>query len=90
MKLTNVCTNCQIVCGAGKANRAYVIFSYGTPVLAVDCSGMESHLVRLWDGWSVTTQRHINKALDMMPGGNRYGKMNKARWENMTVENVCS
>lgn len=90
MMLTNVCTNCQIICGAGKANRAYVIFSYGTPVLAVDCSGMENRLVRLWDGWSATTQRHINKALDMMPGGNHYGKMSKARWEGMTVENVYS
>lgn len=90
MTLINVCTNCQIICGAGKANRAYVIFSYGTPVLAVDCSGMENRLVRLWDGWSTTTQRHINKALDMMPGGNHYGKMNKAIWEKMTVENVYS
>lgn len=90
MMLTNVCTNCQIVCGAGKADRAYVIFSYGTPVLAVDCSGVENRLVRLWDGWSATTQRHINKALEMMPGGNRYGKMSKAIWENMTVENVRS
>lgn len=85
MKLTNVCTNCQIVCGAGKADRAYVIFPYETPVLTVDCSGMSPCLVRLWDGWSATTQRHINKALDMMPGGNRFGKMNKATWEKMTV-----
>ena len=90
MKMTNVCTNCQIVCGAGKADRAYVIFSYGTPVLAIDCSGMKPRLVRLWDGWSATTQHHINKALDMMPGGNRYGKMSKATWESMAVENVYS
>ena len=88
MEMTNVCTNCQIVCGAEKANRAYVIFSYGTPVIAVDCSGMKPCLVRLWDGWSATTQKHINKALDEMPGGNRYGKMTKAIWENMPVENV--
>lgn len=90
MMLTNVCTNCQIICGAGKADRAYMIFSYGTPVLAVDCSGMENRLVRLWDGWSATTQRHINKALDMMPGGNHYGKMTKAIWESMAIENVHS
>ena len=90
MMLTNVCNNCQIICGAGKADRAYMIFSYGTPVLAVDCSEMEPRLVRVWDGWSATTQRHINKALDMMPGGNHYGKMNKATWEKMTVENVYS
>ena len=90
MKVTNVCTNCQIVCGAGNATRAYVIFSYGTPVLAVDCSGMTPSIVHLWSGWSATTQRHINKALDMLPGGNRFGKMNKATWGKMTVENVYS
>lgn len=90
MTLTNVCTNCQIVCGAGKADRAYVVFSYGTPVLALDCSGISPRLVRLWGDWSATTQRHINKALAMVPGGNRYGKMNKATWESMTVEDVYS
>ena len=82
MKLENICTNCQIICGAGKANRAYVIFSYGTPVLAVDCSGMKPCLVRLWDGWSATTQRHINKALATL---GREG-IRKADWDNMPVE----
>ena len=86
MTIKNICTNCQIVCGAGKADRAYVIFSYGTPVLAVDCSGMENRLVRLWDGWSATTQRHINKALNMMPGGNRFGKITKSMWLKMPIE----
>lgn len=81
MELTNICTNCQIICGAGNANRAYVVFSYGTPVLAIDCSGMENRLVRLWSGWSSTTQRHINKALDL------YGlpHISKAQWEKMPV-----
>lgn len=86
MIITNVCANCQILCGAGKADRAYVFFSYGTPVLAIDCSGMSPRLVRLWDGWSATTQRHINKALDMMPGGNRYEKINKSMWLKMPIE----
>ena len=82
MKLTNICTNCQIICGAGKADRAYVVFSYGTPVLALDCSGMKPRMVRLWSGWSATTQRHINTALDYL------GKphINKATWEKMEVE----
>lgn len=86
MNIKNVCTNCQIICGAGKADRAYVIFSYGLPVAAIDCSGMKPRLVRLWDGWSAATQRHINKALDAMPGGNRYGKITKATWLKMPIE----
>lgn len=82
MKLTNVCTNCQIVCGAGKANRAYVVFSYGTPVFALNCSGMKPRMVRIWSGWSATTQRHINKALDHLG----HSHINKAVWEKMEVE----
>ena len=85
MKLVNVCNNCQIVTAAGKADRAHVIFSYGTPVLAIDCSGMKSQLVRLWDGWSVTTQRHINKAFTILGDGFH---MDKKTWDAMPVENL--
>lgn len=86
MKMTNVCTNCQIICGAGKANRAYVIFSYETPVLAVDCSGMSPRLVRLWSGWSMTTMRHINKALDLIHAGR--WRISKTDWDKMEVEDL--
>ena len=82
MKLTNICTNCQIICGAGKADRAYVVFSYGTPVLALDCSSMKPRMVRLWSGWSATTQRHINKALDCLG----HPHINKAVWDKMEIE----
>ena len=82
MKLTNICTNCQIICGAGKADRAYVVFSYGTPVLALDCSGMKPRMVRLWSSWSATTQRHINKALDYL----EHPHINKAVWDKMEIE----
>ncbi len=85
MKLVNVCNNCQIVTAEGKADRAHVIFSYGTPVLAIDCSGMKSQLVRLWDGWSVTTQRHINKAFEILGNGR---KMDKKTWDAMLVETL--
>lgn len=84
MKLTNICTNCQLLVGAGKANRAYVIFDYGTPVLALDCSGMKPRYVRLWDGWSITTQRHINKALATLG----HDGISKADWYDMPVENA--
>lgn len=84
MKLINVCNNCQVVIAAGMANHAYVIFSYGTPVFAIDCSGMHPRFVRLWDGWSVTTQRHINKALDAL--GHSADHIKKADWDKMEVE----
>lgn len=86
MTLTNVCNNCQIITAMGKANRAHVIFSYGAPVLAIDCSGMEPQLVRLWDGWSITTQRHINKAFDTFGSGRFH--MTKKQWDSMTVETL--
>lgn len=80
MRLINICNNCQLVTAAGMANRAHVVFSYGMPVFAVDCSGMTPRFVRLWDGWSVTTQRHINKALDAL-GHSPAEHINKAKWE---------
>ena len=32
------------------------LFSYGTPIIKQTAAG---ELVRLWDGWSATTGRHI-------------------------------
>lgn len=84
MKLVNLANNAQLTIGAGNANRAYVVWSYGTPVLAIDCSGQTPRMVRLWDGWSATTQRHINKALDYI--GKPHVIINKAAWEKMEVE----
>lgn len=88
MTVKNICNNCQLI----STNGHDVVVSYGTPVLSILDRGESGKMyhTRHWAGWSATTQRHINKALDMMPGGNRYGKMNKATWEKMTVENVHS
>lgn len=85
MKLVNICANCQLIIGAGMANRAYTIYSYGTPVLSVDCSGMKPKLVRHWNGWSMTTQRHINWAFDYMGSGH---KMTKKIWNAMPIEAI--
>ena len=76
MKLVNVCTNCQVVTDKEKS----VIFSYGTPVFAIPIGDYSGGL-RLWSGWSATTQKHINKVLDL------YGltHINKAIWEKMPV-----
>ena len=79
MKIVNVCTNCQIV----ETNGREIVFSYETPVLAILDHGINGKMEhsRLWSGWSVTTQRHINKALDL------YGldHINKTMWEKMPV-----
>ena len=82
MKMINLANNAQLTIWAGNANRAYIVWSYGTPVLAIDCSGQKPRMVRLWGGWSMTTQRHINKALDYL--GHHH--INKAAWEKMEVE----
>ena len=36
-------------------NGAETLYSYGTPIIRRDASGMK----RLWDGWTLTTGRHI-------------------------------
>ena len=33
-----------------------MLYSYGTPIVKKTAAG---ELVRLWDGWSATTERHI-------------------------------
>lgn len=57
-----------------------VLFSYGTPVIAVDQAGK---IHRLWSGYSATTMRHVNAFMaDMkiLQGG-------KSWWDQLQVEN---
>lgn len=81
MVLINITANAQAICGMGNADRAYTVFSYGTPVLSMDCSGMKPKLVKHWDGYSVTTMRHINKFLE----SREWKKLTKKEWEKMEV-----
>lgn len=82
MTMKNICNNCQLVSTAEHE----VVFSYGTPVLAILDKGENGNMMhrRLWSGWSVTTQRHINKALDL------YGlaHVNKKQWDAMPIESI--
>ena len=82
MKIINVCNNCQIV----ETNGREIVFSYGTPVLSILDHGVNGKMEhsRLWTGWSVTTQRHTNKALDL------YGldHISKKTWDTMPVETI--
>lgn len=51
-----------------------VLRSYDTDVLAID--KVKNKLVRLWNGWSATTAKHINDFLLQ----NGFGKLSKKEW----------
>lgn len=54
-----------------KGNRT--LFSYGTPVMRMEPNGM---LHRLWNGWSLTTGRHVKT----------FCGIKKCEWDKMEVE----
>lgn len=62
-----------------KDNGEKVLQSYTTEVCKIGSNG---EFVRLWDGYSVTTMRHINSFLSFfgIPGGG------KAWWNSQPVE----
>ena len=62
-----------------KDNGEKVLQSYCTEVCKVTNNGQ---FVRLWDGYSATTMRHVNSFLDLVgiAGGG------KAWWDAQTVE----
>lgn len=39
------------------ADNSKTLYSYGTPIVRINA---DNTIVRLWYGWSATTQRHIN------------------------------
>ena len=45
-----------------RANGLIVLYSYNTPVCAIDKSGA---FVRLWSGWSAATAKHVNAFRDL-------------------------
>lgn len=53
--------------------------SYGTMVCRITATG---EVQRLWDGWSATTQRHINSFLRLYSYGNLCGKANWGRFKS--------
>lgn len=58
---------------------ACTIYSYDTPVLRIDENGAH----RLWDRWSTTTQKDINRAGYSIVFGH---DMTKKIWDQMEVE----
>ena len=61
-----------------KDNGEKVLMSYDTEVCKITKSG---EFVRLWDGYSATTMRHVNSFLDLVgiAGGG------KAFWDKLTT-----
>lgn len=52
------------------------VFSYDTPVFSID---ENNTFHRLWNGWSMTTQRDINRAFSGI-------HMTKKLWDSLPVE----
>lgn len=68
----------------GKANTrtttdgAIILTSYTTDVAKI----VNGKLVRLWDDWSATTQRHINAFCELYS----LPTINKKQWDKMPVD----
>lgn len=64
----------------GNVEIGYTLFSYGTPVMWSD--GFQ--FVRLWNGYSVTTMRHVNAFVRW----NGYDMGGKAWWDSLPVQSA--
>lgn len=83
-ELPNIGDRRKSFCGKAKViekdNGEKVLQSYDTEVCKITSSG---EFVRMWDGYSSTTMRHINSFLqffDILGGG-------KSWWDAQTVNN---
>lgn len=59
----------------------WCLLSYNTVVAYTDSSGC---LHRTWEGWSATTQRHVNSFLHFMGLSSEYA--GKKAWNSLPVE----
>lgn len=66
-----------------RSDHVYVLYSYHTPIAMIIRNG-GSNFVRLWDGYSLTTMRHINAFRSL------YGldAISKKQWEKIPVNDV--
>lgn len=62
----------------------WVIFSYNTPVLEIVYRNGESCYKRTWDGYSVTTMRHIRYCLQFLG----MSPICKKDWDSMEISNI--
>lgn len=77
MKIKTINAHCVAVYHKRPSDGLYrvTVYSYDIPVLT---GTEEGEFIRHWDGWSLTTQHDINKAI---PGAH----MVKAKWGKMPV-----
>ena len=77
MKIKTINSHCVAVYHKRPSDGLYrvTVYSYDTPVLT---GTEECEFIRHWSGWSLTTQRDINKAI---PDAH----MTKATWDKMPV-----
>lgn len=54
----------------------YTLISYDTDVCSISCTFDGWYFVRGWDGWSVTTMKHINAFREQFG----FSRMNKYDW----------
>lgn len=66
--------------GANAVEVDGILVSYRTAVARI---GRDGSFHRLWDGWSATTGRHVNKFRQ----SHGMGKITKGEWLDMEVEN---
>lgn len=59
----------------------YVLTSYSTDVAAI----RDGVLIRLWSGWSATTQKHVNQFCGLFG----LGGVNKRGWHDMPVQRIA-
>lgn len=78
MTATNIRNNMTIV---NLDNGSHILVSYSTNVAVVTAGGQ---FVKLWDGYSATTMRHINDFRALYG----FDKMNKAKWIGLPIQNI--
>jgi hypothetical protein len=64
------------------AARVHTLYSYNTAVARIDGDGADAVFTRLWDGYSVTTMKHVNQFRDC----NGMKRLSKAEWNALPVE----
>lgn len=62
----------------------YRLFSYNTEVAQFENKGDAPIFTRLWPGWSLTTQRHVNAFFDLL-GFYELDYKGKANWDMFPV-----
>ena len=69
---------CNVICGEKDGKTVYYLKSYNTFIAKFD----GEKIVRLWSGWSATSQRHFNAFADFCG----VESLGKKTWDNLPTE----